>query len=146
MAKRDLRKKGGPIVTGKFNMEESRLYVMIGIIYFHIVPLVFVFMGGMGQQILQSIFLDKLNPIMIFCLCCFHATRLGFCFKFPGIISILSSLSLFMYYSLGNVYGLGETNPGLGIVIFVMFTLVYVLFAFASELIGGFIKKLLGGE
>jgi len=145
MAKRDLRKKGGPIATGKFSMEDSKLYVIVGIIYFHILPLVFVFMGEMGRQILQSVFLDKINPIILFCLCCFHAVRLGFCFKFPGIISILSSLSLFMYYGLGNVYGVGDSHPELGFVIFLMFTIVYILFSFISELIGGFIKKVIGG-
>ena len=137
MARKSLKKKGGPIATGKFSLDDSRLYLIITIVCFHILPLFFVFMGQTGQQILMTVFLMTLNPILIFCICCFHACRLGFCFKFPALVGAISALSVVMYYN-----GIAE---GMGLITLVLFLLVYMLFSFGSELVGGFIKKLIGG-
>lgn len=137
MARRSLKKRSGPIATGKFSLEDSKMYVAAGLICFHILPLLFVFMGEAGQQILMSVFLTTLNPILVFCICCFHACRLGFCVKFPLIMGFVSALSIIMYYN-------GIAN-GMGLITFVLFLIVYMIFAFGSEAVGGFIKKLIGG-
>ncbi|MDO5399206.1 MAG: hypothetical protein Q4G33_14910 [bacterium] len=137
MARKSLKKKGGPIATGKFSMDDSKMYVAIGLICFHILPLFFVFMGQAGQTILMTVFLTTLNPILIFCICCFHACRLGFCVKFPLIMGVVSSLSILMYYN-----GIAE---GMGLITCVLFLIVYMIFSFGSEAVGGFIKKLMGG-
>jgi hypothetical protein len=138
MAKKSLKKKdGGPIRTGKFSVDESRVYITAGIICFHILPLLFVFMGETGQQILLNLFLVIMNPMFLFCLCCFHACRLGFCVKFPLLMGVLSTLSVMMYYS-------GMDAKSKIITVFTMM-IVYMVFAFCSELIGGFLKKVIGG-
>lgn len=137
MARRSLKKRSGPIVTGKFSLEDSKMYVAAGLICFHILPLLFVFMGEAGQQILMTVFLTTLNPILVFCICCFHACRLGFCVKFPLIMGFVSALSIIMYYN-----GIAD---GMGLITFVLFLIVYMIFAFGSEAVGGFIKKLIGG-
>lgn len=135
MAK-DLKKKGGPIATGKFSVEASRSYIVAGIVSFHILPLFFVFMGEMGQQILVSLFLTTMNPLIIFAICTFHACRLGFCFKFPLIMTFLGALSIAMYY---NIFA-GSVLSSV-----FLFGIVYLILCFASELLGGFLKKIIGG-
>lgn len=137
MARKSLKKSGGPIATGKFTVEDSKMYIAAGLICFHILPLLFVFMGENGQAILMQVFLMTLNPIMIFCINCFHGCRLGFCVKFPVMMGFISALSILMYYN-----GIAE---GMGLVTLVLFFLVYVVMAFGAEAVGGFIKKLIGG-
>lgn len=136
MAKDLKKKKGGPIATGKFSVDESRMYLMAGIICFHIVPLFFVFMGENGQMILLSVFLTTLNPLIIFSICTFHACRLGFCFKFPLIMAMLGALSIGMYYNAMSE----NLIPSV-----VLFFAVYIILCLASELLGGFLKKFIGG-
>ena len=136
MAKDLRKKKGGPIATGKFSVDESRMYLTAGIICFHIVPLFFVFMGEMGQQILVSVFLTTMNPLMIFAICTFHSCRLGFCFRFPLIMTLLGALSIVMYY---NIFAQSVLTSAF------LFGTVYLILCFASELLGGFLKKLIGG-
>ena len=133
---RDLRKKKGFIATHKFSVEESKSYIIAGIISFHILPLFFVFMGEAGQQILVTLFLTTMNPIIIFAICTFHACRLGFCVKFPLIMTFLGALSIAMYYN--YLAGAVLTST-------VIFGLVYLILCFASELLGGFLKWYIGG-
>lgn len=137
MARRSLKKRGGPIATGKFSVDDSKMYIAAGLICFHILPLFFVFMGAAGQTILMSVFLMTLNPILIFCICCFHGCRLGFCVKFPVMMGVISALSILMYYN-----GIAE---GMGLITLVLFLIVYMVFSFGAEAVGGFIKKLIGG-
>lgn len=136
MAKKSLKKKSGVIAKEKFSMETSKMYVAAGIICFHILPLAFIFMGEAGQQILMTVFLATLNPLMIFCICLFHAFRLGFCFKFPLIMTVLSAMSVVMYHDYldGGVLMAG-----------MVFFIVYAVLCFVAELFGGFLKKLIGG-
>ena len=133
---RDLRKKKGFIATHKFSVEESKSYLMAGIISFHILPLFFVFMGEAGQQILITLFLTTMNPLIIFSICTFHAFRLGFCVKFPLIMTFLGALSIAMYYN--YLAGAVLTST-------LIFGIVYLVLCFASELLGGFLKKFIGG-
>ena len=137
MSRKSLKKKGAPIATCKFSLDDSRMYICAGLICFHILPLLFVFMGETGQQILMTVFMTTLNPILIFCICCFHACRLGFCVKFPLLMGFVSALSIIMYYN-----GIAD---GMGLITFVLFLIVYMVFAFGSEAVGGFIKRLIGG-
>lgn len=136
MAKKSLKEKRGPIATGKFSVEESKIYIVAAIICFHIIPLFFVFMGEMGQQILLSVFIATINPLIVFSICCFRACRLGFSFKFPLIMALLGGLSIGMYYNY-----LAEAV----LTASVLFFLVYLILALASELLGGFLKKVIGG-
>lgn len=129
-------KKGGIIVTGKFSIEEAKMYIAAALIMFHIIPLFFVFWGEMGRLLLLQIFMFMLNPLFIFCVNMFHAIRLGFSFKFVGIVAALSTLSIFMYY---------EVEPGMLFQTVFLCFCVYLIFAFVSEILGGMIKKLLGG-
>ena len=137
MARRSLKRKSGPIATGKFSLDESKMYIAIGLICFHILPLFFVFMGESGQILLTQVFLMTLNPILIFCINCFHGCRLGFCVKFPVMMGFISAVSILMYYN-----GIAE---GMGLVTLVLFLIVYMIFAFGAEAVGGFIKHLIGG-
>ena len=136
MAKKSLKKNNRPIETGKFSVETSKMYIAAGIICFHILPLFFVFLGETGQQILITVFLTSLNSLMLFCICMFQAFRLGFCFKFPLIMAVLSAASIAMYYNY-----LGEA----ALTSAVLFFIVYLVICFLAELLGGFLKKMIGG-
>lgn len=137
MARKSLKKKGGFIETSKFSMEDSKMYIAAGIICFHILPLFFVFMGEMGQTILWQVFWTMLNPILIFCICCFHGCRLGFCVKFPLITGIIAAMSVVMYYQSAEAVGMVA-----GVLISVG---VYMILAFGAEAVGGFLKRVIGG-
>lgn len=137
MANKLKKKGGGPIACSKFSLEESKMYVVATLICFHILPLLFVFWGETGQNILVSVFMLVLNPLLIFSVCCFHACRLGFCFKFPALSGALAALSILMYYD--------GIAPEMKLVSTFIALIVYLIIAFASELMGGFFKKMIGG-
>lgn len=137
MARKSLKKKRGFIETSKFSMEDSKMYIVAAIICFHILPLFFVFMGETGQTILWQVFWTLLNPILIFCICCFHACRLGFCVKFPLITGVLAIMSVIMYY---------QSAEATGMVAGVMISVgVYMILAFGAEAVGGLLKRMIGG-
>lgn len=137
MAKKSLKRKNGFIEKGKFSIETSKMYIAAALICFHILPLFFVFMGETGQNILWQVFWTLLNPILIFCICCFHACRLGFCVKFPLITGILATMSVVMYYS--------SSEPS-GMIAAALISIgVYMILAFGAEVVGGFLKRVIGG-
>lgn len=129
-------KRGGFIETGKFTLENSKMYIVAALIMFHIAPLMFVFLGEMGKQMLLTVFMFMLNPLFIFCLNMFHAVRMGFSWKFVFLVGIISAASIFMYY---------EVEAGMMLQTGVLCFFVYTIFAFVSEAIGGFLRRIIGG-
>lgn len=133
--RKPLKKQDGIIIRGKFSIETAKMYIVAALIMFHIVPLMFVFMGENGQIILSTVFMLTLNPIFLFGVGCFYAVRNGFDFKFPLILAVVAIASLMMYYSF-------ETAGNMLITLIVT-GLTYLIFAYVSALAGGFVKRFL---
>jgi hypothetical protein len=129
-------KKSSIIVTGPFSIDNAKMYIAATLIMFHIIPLLFVFWGEVGRQLLLTTFMFMLNPLFIFCVNMFHAVRMGFSWKFVLIVAFLAALSIFMYY---------EVAEGMIAQTVALCFIVYFIFAMVSEALGGFLKRLLGG-
>lgn len=133
--RKPLNKKSGIIATGKFSMETAKMYMAAALLTFHIVPLFFVFMGENGKAILLQMFLYMLNPILLFAIGFFYGVRNGFDFKFPLLFTVISTASVAMYYDFGDA-----NHFALALMLSLC---VYLIFAFVSTVVGGFVKKFL---
>lgn len=139
MSKKNRRKtlteKEGYIRKGEFSVDDSKIYIILTIVMFHIVPLAFVMMGENGQQILMLTFLMMLNPIFIALTGLIYGIKKGFNYKFPMFMGIIATVSIPMYYKF-------ETGAYMMQTVIIMM-IVYILFALLSTVIGGWLKKLL---
>lgn len=126
------------IPKAKFDMDNAKIYIIAALIIFHILPLIFVFMGESGQSVLTNMFMFTVNPMMIFGVAFFYGVRLGFEWKFPLILAVISSASIFMYYDFADVNYLILSS--------MLCLIVYTLFSFVFALAGALVKKMIGGE
>ncbi len=133
--RRSLNERKGIIITGKFAMESAKAYIIIALVMFHIIPLFFVFMGENGRMMLAQLFMFMLNPILLFSVGFFYGVRNGFDWKYPLILTVLSTVSIVMYYDFETAY-----NVALGVALSFG---VYIIFAYLSALLGGFVKRFL---
>ncbi len=139
MAKKKIRKSlkepKGIIIRGKFSMETAKMYIIAALLMFHIIPLFFVFMGENGRMLLSQMFMFMLNPIFLFSVGFFYGIRNGFDFKYPIILTALSTASILMYYDFETAY-----NVALGVSVCFC---TYIIFSYLSTLLGGFAKRFL---
>ena len=135
MKKNPLKKQTGIIVRGDFSLDSAKYYIVAALIMFHILPLFFVFMGENGQVILATVFMLTLNPIFLFAVGFFYAVRNGFDFKFPLMLTVIAAASLLMYYG----YGAAEN----AIMTLLVTGITYLILAYGSAVLGGFVKKFL---
>lgn len=133
MSKNNRRKSLKPqkesvIRKSDFSMENSKIYIILTIVVFHIIPLIFIMMGKNGKMILALMY-PTVNPIFLGLAGLIYGMKEGFNFKFPAIIFILATLSVIMYGKFE-----GEMAVILGI--------TYLVFSFISTVIGGILSKL----
>lgn len=133
--RKTLKKKNDIVVTGRFAMDSAKMYIVAAILMFHIIPLFFVFMGENGRVILAQFFMYTLNPIFLFAVGFFYSIRNGFDWKFPLLLTVISTISIVMYYDFETAY-----NVALG---FSVSLCVYAVFAYLSSVLGGFVKRFL---
>lgn len=124
------------IKRGKFEMETAKMYIVFAIIVFHIVPLIFVFMGTTGVAVMMNMFLYTFNIIFLAGVCIFYGIRIGFNFKFPIVISVIAILSYLFYYYNSEIWE--DVNY---VMTGVIFTIVYALFSFGATVVGGWLKR-----
>ncbi len=133
--RKTITKKESRISKNEFSIDDSKIYIILTIIMFHIVPLAFVMMGENGQQILMLTFLMTLNPMFLALTGLIYGIKKGFNVKFPLFMGIIAAVSLPMYYKF-------ETGAYMMQTTIVMF-FVYTIFALVATVIGGWLKKLL---
>ena len=139
--KRKLKKGLGEdthfIRRGKYSTEESKVYLIVAIIVFHILPLMFVFMGEAGAIIMQTTLLYTVNVLFLFGIGTFYGIRIGYNFKFPLILTVISFMSYIIYYSSGYIFESIYYYVMTGVITFI----VYALFSFFSTAFGGWAKR-----
>lgn len=133
--RKTLDKKEKAISRGEFSIDDSKIYIILTIVMFHILPLFFVIMGENGQMLLLQTFLMMLNPMFIAIAGLIYGIKKGFNFKFPIFMTIIATISIPMYYTFNTSTYMTQTTFIMG--------LVYLVFAIAATAIGGFVKKLL---
>lgn len=132
-----LKKKPGIIYKEPFSFDAAKIFLAGLIVSFHIVPLVFLAFGDSGRQMLLSIGMLILNPVLIMAIMMFYGMRVGFNFKLPLIAALLSAASVGMYY----------LDPDQEQYLFYLFQSVSVMFfvyfiiAVISDLVGAAIKQ-----
>ena len=125
------------IKRGKFEMETAKLYLVIALVVFHIVPLIFVFMGDVGLATLMNMFLYTINIIFLFAIGMFYGIRVGYNFKFPLVLLVISTLSYVFYYNSDQLFTDANYYIMTGVITFV----VYAVFSFLSTALGGWLKR-----
>ncbi|MGN0107708.1 MAG: hypothetical protein ACI4A5_08430 [Hominilimicola sp.] len=133
--RKTLTKKESYISKSEFSIDDSKIYIILTIIMFHIVPLAFVMMGENGQQILMLTFLMTLNPMFLAITGLIYGIKKGFNFKFPLFMGIIAAVSVPMYYKFDTSAYMMQTA--------IVMLFVYVIFALIATVIGGWLKKLL---
>lgn len=136
MARRSLKTGREPIITrGKFEMDTAKMFLAAVIICFHILPLLFVIGGDLGKQLLTQVCMVYLNPMFIFVILFLYGVRIGFNFRMPLFSGLIATLSIVMYYQF-------EDSTYAAASVIIMF-IVYMIFSFASSLLGAFVKRFL---
>lgn len=139
MSKKDRRKtltqKEGFVRKGEFSIDDSKIYIMLTIVMFHIAPLFFVMMGENGQLLLLQTFLMMLNPLFVAITGLIYGIKKGFNLKFPVFMTLIAGVSIPMYYKFDTAAYMTQTT--------IIMTIVYAVFAVGAAVIGGFLKKLL---
>ena len=125
------------IKRGKFDMETSKIYLVIAMIVFHIVPLIFVFMREVGHATLYNMFLFRINIIFLFGIGVFYGIRNGFNFKFPLVMLLISILSYVFYYNSAVLFADANYYIMTGIITLI----VYGVFSLLSTVLGGWLKR-----
>ena len=128
------------IKRGKFEMETAKMYLVIALIIFHIVPLIFVFMGTVGLATLMNMFLYTINIIFLFGIGVFYGIRIGFNFKFPLVMFVIALLSYVFYYNSQALFP-GEDGANYYIMTGMITFIVYAVFSFFSVVLGGWLKR-----
>lgn len=127
------------VVRGGFDIDTAKWHILAIIILFHILPLAMLIMGETGRQILSTIFMVYLNPILIFVVMLIYGMRMGFNFKMPIICTLLAAASIAMYYTTPSqedylFYTIQST---------VVMFIVYGFISYISTALGAFIKHYL---
>lgn len=135
--KRGLGKDAHFIRRGKYSTEEAKTYLIVAIAVFHILPLMFVFMGETGAIAMQTTLLYTVNVMFLFGIGVFYGIRVGYNFKFPLILTVISFMSYVIYYSNGYIFENVYYYIMTGVITFI----VYALFSFVSTAIGGWAKR-----
>ena len=125
------------IKRGKFEMETAKIYLIIALIVFHIVPLAFVFMGETGLNVLFNMFLYTINTIFLFGIGLFYGIRVGYNFKFPLVLTLISVLSFVFYYNSDMIFNDANYYIMTGIITLI----VYAVFSFLFTAAGGWLKR-----
>ena len=125
------------IKRGKFEMETAKMYLVISLLVFHIAPLIFVFMGPVGLATLMNVFLYTVNVIFLFGIGIFYGIRIGFNFKFPLVMLVVSILSYVFYYNSAALFTDANHYVATGVITFI----VYAVFSFFSVALGGWLKR-----
>ena len=136
-SRKPLNSKPSIIVRGEFGIETSKMYIVAALIMFHIIPLMFLFMGDNGKILLSTMFMFTLNPIFIFAVGFFNGIRIGFTWRFPLLLMVLSTASVLMYYDIASAENFVITG--------MICLIIYGLFSIASEVIGAYLKRYIGG-
>ena len=139
MSKKNRRKtltqKEGIIKRGEFSIDDSKVYIILTIVMFHIVPLALVMMGEKGQEVLMITFLMMLNPIFVGLAGLIYGIKKGYNFKFPLFMGVIAAISIPMYYNFESGTYMMQT--------LIVMAVVYLAFAFVATAVGAFIKKLM---
>lgn len=127
------------IVRSGFAFESSKWFIAAIIVAFHILPLVFLVFGDTGRQMLNTICMLYLNPILIFVIMLLYGVRIGFNFKMPIVCALIEAASIAMYYTSTAqedylFYTIQST---------VVMFIVYAVISYISTAIGAFIKHYL---
>ncbi len=130
--RKTLSKKESIITTSEFSMDDSKIYLLLTLIVFHIVPLIFIMMGENGKLMLAFMY-PTVNPIFLGIAGLIYGMKEGFNFKFPGVMFILATLSVIMY---------GQFEPEMAVITPVVLGIIYLLFSYLSTVIGGLLGKL----
>ncbi len=139
MSKKQRRKTLAPkesiVKKGEFSVDDSKIYIILTIIMFHIVPLALVMAGKNGQDVLLVTFMMMLNPIFVALTGLIYGIKKGYNFKFPLFMGVIAAISIPMYYNFESASYMLQT--------FMVMTAVYIIFSFVSTFVGAFIKKLM---
>lgn len=125
------------IKRGKFEMETAKMYLVIALIVFHIVPLIFVFMDATVLAAIMQMLLFTVNIIFLFGIGLFYGIRIGFNFKFPLVLLVISVLSYVFYYNNAELF----ENANYYIMTGMIVAIVYAVFSFLSTALGGWLKR-----
>lgn len=125
------------IKRGAYSTSAAKVYLIVALITFHIVPLILVFMGKTGLNVLMHTFLYTINIIVIFAIGAFYGIRNGYNMKFPFILFVIAFLSYVFYYNDSDVFDSAANYVMTGTITFI----TYALFSYVSTAIGGWAKR-----
>ena len=135
--KKNIKKRADEriIPTAAFSTENSKTYILVTIILFHVLPFILALIGDMGKMILTHLFMFYLNPLIVFATLFVYGLRVGFNAKVPLIVTLLASVSLIMYYSI-------EPDLAHYVLTFLLGVCVFAIMGFLGILAGAFVKHL----
>ena len=123
------------IPTAEFTAENSKLYILVTIILFHVLPFILALIGDTGKMILTHLFMFYMNPLIVFGTLFVYGLRVGFNAKMPLVVTLLAAMSLIMYYSI-------EPDLAHYVLTFLLGICVFAVMGFLGAVAGAFVKHL----
>lgn len=131
--RRTLVKKESFIPMNDFSVDSSKPYIIATIIMFHLIPILLMMFGDLGKQLYAQTYYLTVDVLFISITGIIYGIKKGFDFKFPLVMASLAVLSLIFY---------GSFSAEMAITGRVILGIVYLIWAYVTVFLGGFLKKL----
>lgn len=138
MSKKNRRKslvqKDSYLPRNEFSVDDSKIYLILAIAIFHVLPLIFMAFGERGKLLYDMTYMT-MNTMFLAIAGIIYGLRKGFNFKMPLIMTTLSALSLIFY---------AEFSAEMAVTGRLVFIITYLIIAVGAAAIGALIKKIFG--
>lgn len=136
MSKKNRRKslvqKETLLPQSEFSVDDSKIYLILAIVVFHVLPLIFMAFGERGKLMYDMTYMT-INTMFLAIAGIIYGIRKGFNLKLPLIMAALGALSLIFY---------AEFSAEMAITGRLVFIITYLIIAGGGVALGAFIKKL----
>lgn len=136
MSKKNRRKslvqKETLLPHNEFSVDDSKIYLILAIVVFHVLPLVFMAFGERGKLMYDMTYMT-INTMFLAIAGIIYGIRKGFNLKLPLIMTALAALSLIFY---------AEFSAEMAVTGRLVFIITYLIIAVGGVALGAFIKKL----
>ena len=136
MSKKNRRKslvqKETLLPRGEFDVNDSKIYLILALVVFHVLPLIFIAFGEKGKLMYDMTYMT-INTMFLAIAGIIYGMKKGFNFKMPLIFVALAALSLIFY---------AEFSAEMAVTGRLVFIITYLIIAFGAVVLGAFLKKL----
>lgn len=130
--RKSLKEKETLLPTSAFSVDDSKVYLIIAMIVFHIVPLIFIAFGERGKLMYDMVYLT-LDTMYLAIGGIIYGLKKGFNFQMPFVMTALGVLSIIFYPTFAAEMAVKGR---------LVFAVAFLIIAYGGVIVGAVIKKL----